>query len=180
MNDDKFKMRPGRTEDASVLVELVNYAGEGLPLYSWEQMAEPGQSAWEVGLQRAVRDEGSFSFKNATIIEAEGQAAGALIGYKIPDLPEPISADMPALFVPLQELENLAPGSWYVNVLAVVPEFRNRGFGSGLIKLAETTAAKLGTNGLSIIVADHNHGARRLYQQNGFTEFARRPIVKEG
>ena len=32
-----------------------------------------------------------------------------------------------AMFVPLQELENLAPGTWYVNVLAVRPEFRGLG-----------------------------------------------------
>ena len=54
-------------------------------------------------------------------------AAGALIGYGITEAPEPVPADTPPMFRPLQELENLAPGTWYVNVLAVLPAFRNRG-----------------------------------------------------
>ena len=34
--------RPATSDDAIVLAELVNYAGEGMPLYLWSQMAEPG------------------------------------------------------------------------------------------------------------------------------------------
>ncbi len=75
------RLRPARIEDAAVLAELVNYAGEGLPLYLWGKLAGPGQSAWEVGRNRAAREEGSFSFRNATIIERDGRAAGCLIGY---------------------------------------------------------------------------------------------------
>lgn len=34
--------RPAAIADAPILAELVNYAGEGLPLYLWGKMAEPG------------------------------------------------------------------------------------------------------------------------------------------
>ena len=34
-------------------------------------------------------------------------------------------------------MEALAPGSWYVNALAVLPEFQGRGLGARLLKLAE-------------------------------------------
>ena len=44
-------------------------------------MAEPGENAWDVGLRCAAREEGSFSYRNATIIEHDGQCAGCLIGY---------------------------------------------------------------------------------------------------
>ena len=63
------------------------------------------------------------------------KCAGCLIGYEIPDNPEPLPDDMPAMFVPLQELENLAPGTWYINVLAVRPQFRNQGLGTKLLWL---------------------------------------------
>jgi len=96
--------RPATIEDAPLLAELVNYAGEGLPLYLWGQMAGPGEAAWEVGCQRAAREEGSFSYRNATIIEHEGQCGGCLIGYEIPDNAGPIPEDMPAMFVPMHEL----------------------------------------------------------------------------
>jgi ribosomal protein S18 acetylase RimI-like enzyme len=171
--------RAATVDDASVLAELINYAGESLPLYLWSRMAEPGEGAWDVGRHRAAREEGSFSYRNATIIEHDGQCAGCLIGYEIPDKPEPIPDDMPAMFVPLQELENLAPGTWYINVLAVRPQFRNQGLGTKLMALAEEKAQRLGKRGMSVIVSDANLGARRIYTRLGYNEMARRLMIKE-
>jgi ribosomal protein S18 acetylase RimI-like enzyme len=171
--------RPATIEDAPLLAELVNYAGEGLPLYLWSQMAGPGEAAWEVGRRRAAREEGSFSYRNATIIEHDGQCGGCLIGYEIPDNPGPIPEDMPAMFVPMQELENLAPANWYINVLAVRPQFRGQGLGTKLMALANKTAEALGKRGISVIVSDANTGARRLYERYGYVVSAARPMVKE-
>jgi ribosomal protein S18 acetylase RimI-like enzyme len=166
-------------EDAPILAELVNQAGEGLPLYLWSKMAAAGESAWDVGRRRAARGDGSFSYRNAVMIEHDGRCAGCLIGYEIPDDPKPIAADMPAMFVPMQELENLAPGTWYVNVLAVMPQFRGHGLGTSLLALADDTARALGKRGLSVMVADSNRGARRLYERCGYRQRATRPAVKE-
>ncbi len=113
------------------------------------------------------------------IAEAAGRPAASLIGYPLPETPEPIGPDMPAMFVPLQELENLAPGTWYVNVLAAYPEFRGRGLGTGLLGLAERIARAGGRRGLAIIVSDGNPGARRLYERVGCREVARRAMVKD-
>ena len=171
-------LRPGVIDDADVLAELVNYAGEGLPLYLWTTLAVAGEDAWDVGRRRAAREDGSFSYRNAVIIEREGQCAGALIGYVIPDAPEPIPPDMPAMFVPLQELEDLAPATWYVNVLAVRPGFRKVGLGTELLGMAQRIARALDKRGLSVIVSDANTGARRLYERCGYRERAERPMVK--
>lgn len=179
MTQSKSVIRPGVVEDAPLLAELVNYAGEGLPLYLWSRMVEPGESAWDVGRRRAAREEGSFSYRNATIIEHDGDAAGCLIGYAIPDDPSPIPSDMPAMFVALQELENLVPGTWYVNVLAVRPAIRGQGLGTKLLALAEERALVDGRRGLSVITSDDNVGARRLYERSGYTGLATRPMVKE-
>jgi ribosomal protein S18 acetylase RimI-like enzyme len=171
--------RPATVDDAGLLAELINYAGEGLPLYLWGEMAEPGEAAWDVGRRRAAREEGSFSYRNATIIEHHGRCAGCLIGYEIPDNPGPIPDNMPALFAPLQELENLAHGTWYINVLAVRPQFRSQGLGTKLLALAEETARGLGKRGMSVIVSDANLGAHRLYERLGYNERARRMMVKD-
>ena len=172
--------RPATQGDAPALTELVNFAGEGLPLYLWTRMAEAGESAWDVGRRRAMRETGSFSYRNATVAETGGRVIAGLIGYPLPDRPEAIDDEMPPMFVPLQELENLAPGTWYVNVLATSPEYRNRGYGTRLLGIAERLAAAAGRPGLSIIVSDANAGARRLYERCGCSEVARRPMVKEG
>ena len=173
--------RAATREDAAAMAELVNVAGENLPLYLWSRMAAPGQSAWEFGRLRAQREEGAFSYRNTVIVEAaDGGAAGCLIGYPLPKRPDPIPPDLPPLFRPLQELENFAPATWYVNVLAVYPEHRGRGLGVSLLALADRIAADLGSSGLSIIVSDANAGARRLYERRGYREAATRPMVKDG
>jgi ribosomal protein S18 acetylase RimI-like enzyme len=81
--------------------------------------------------------------------------------------------------VPLQELENLASNTWYINVLAVRPQFRRLGLGTKLLGLAEETAEALGKPGPSVIVSDANTGARRLYDRYGYSESATRLMVKE-
>ena len=81
--------------------------------------------------------------------------------------------------VPLQELENLAPATWYVNVLAVYPEQRGRGLGTTLLGLADELAAAAGSRGLSIIVSDANRTARRLYERCGYRQVAERAMVKD-
>jgi ribosomal protein S18 acetylase RimI-like enzyme len=172
-------LRPALIEDAPILAELVNYAGDGLPLHLWSKMAAAGESAWEVGRRRAARPEGGFSYRNAIIIEHRGTCAGCLIGYEIQDQPEPIGSDLPAMFVPLQELENLAPGTWYVNVLAVRPQFRGLGLGTRLLDVADETGRALGKRGMSVIVSDTNPGARRLYQRCGYREAGARAMVKD-
>ena len=129
--------------------------------------------------RRALREEGSFSYRNATIVEHDGQCAGCLIGYQLPDEPGPIPADMPAMFVPLQELENLARGTWYINVLAVQPQWRRRGLGTRLLALADETAALSGRRRISVIVSDGNIGARRLYELCGYSACVTRLMVKE-
>jgi ribosomal protein S18 acetylase RimI-like enzyme len=172
--------RYAKPDDAPALAGLINFAGEGLPLYLWTNMAAPGESPWEVGRRRALREVGSFSYRNAVVAEADGHTVASLVGYPLPAAPEPIDYDqMPPMFVPLQELENLAPRTWYVNVLATYPRYRGQGYGTRLLAIADRLAAATARTGLSIIVSDANAGARRLYERCGYRELAMRPMIKE-
>lgn len=172
--------RRASPEDASALVELANMAGEGLPLHLWSRIAGAGESPWDVGRNRARRESGAFSYRNAIVREQDDEVVACLIGYPLDDDSSPADySEIPPMFVPLQQLEDMAPGTWYVNVLATRPAYRGRGIGHELLALAETIAADLGMHGLSIIVADSNAGARRLYERAGYSELASRPMVKE-
>jgi ribosomal protein S18 acetylase RimI-like enzyme len=165
--------------DARALADLVHFASEGLAFHIWTKVAGPNGNPWEIGRERARRESGSFSYRNAVVVENGDRVAAGLIGYPLPDRPEPIPEGMPAMFVPLQELENLAPGTWYVNVLAAYPEDRGKGHGAALLGIAEQLAADTGRRGLSIIVSDANRDARRLYERCGYREIDRRRKVKE-
>jgi ribosomal protein S18 acetylase RimI-like enzyme len=174
------RFRRAEQADAGILAELINYAGEGLPHYLWSELTQTGETAWDVGRRRAAREDDNFSYRNAVLIEHQGECAGCLIGYEVPDEPVPIAADMPAMFKPLHELGNLAPSTWYVNVLAVVPQLRGKGLGTELLRLADEIGRALGKRGMSIIVSDGNTGARRLYERCGYVAVAARPMVKDG
>lgn len=176
-----LSFRPATPQDATALARLVNMAGEGMPLYLWTGMTKDGEDPWEIGRQRALRESGGFSWRNATMAETDGAIAGCLIGYRLADVPEPVDlGSLPPMFAPLEELEQMAPGTWYVNVLAVEPELRGRGIGAALLTLAYAKAAETGAVGTSVIVSDGNGGARRLYERMGHRSVAQRPMVKDG
>lgn len=175
-----MRIRDARKSDCAKLAQLINLAGEGLPLYLWRQMAGPGEDPWKIGRERAARDSGSFSYRNSVVAELEGNIAGALVGYPVAAEPDAIDpANTPPMFVPLLELENLAADTWYVNAVATFPDARGLGVGSKLMQRAERQASRLGLRGTSLIVSDANEGAQRLYERLGYKEVARRPMVKE-
>ncbi|MBP7241683.1 GNAT family N-acetyltransferase [Amaricoccus sp.] len=170
---EPVRLRPARREDAADLARLIDLAGEGLARHVWAGMAGPGEDPMAVGARRAARDEGAFSWRNAVAAEAAGAVAGALVTYRIAAA-EPVEG-LPALFRPLQALENLAVGTQYVNAVAVCPRFRRRGVGRAL--MAEAARRSAGAAGLSLIVADANAGAIVLYRACGFAEAAREAIA---
>lgn len=169
------EIRPGRATDAPALADLVVIASEGLCLQTWADLAGPGETPLEVGRRRAAREEGAFSWRNALVAEREGRVVAALLGYPLPDAPAPVPGDVPPVFLPLVELEAEACGTWYVNVLAAFPGDRGQGHGSRLLEAAEAQMRRHARQGLSLIVAEGNAGARRFYRRHGFREVAERP-----
>ena len=164
-------LRVATEADARELADLVNFAGEGLPLHFWEGLATAGEDPWEIG---RIRQRDKARDGQIVVVDLGQGAVAGLTGYAIGPEPESVGDDMPALFRPLQELENEAGESWYVNVLAGYPVYRGKGYGSLLLKVAEEIARDTDVRRMSVIVADTNPGARRLYERYGYGEVARR------
>lgn len=103
----------------------------------------------------------------------------ALIGNPI--ALEGESADgVPPVFQPLVELENMALGTWYLNVIGTIPEARRQGHAKRLMGSAEEIARAGLHDEISLIVYDANTAARSLYHGQGYRERARAPMPKEG
>ena len=173
-----MEIRKAKASDAGHLVRFINMAADDLPLYFWRRSVGPEGDPWAYGKERAARETGSFSYRNAWLAELNGEVAAGLLGYPAEPAPAPIDPDTPAIFVPLLELEALAPGSWYLNVLATYDQFRGKGCGGALLAYAEDVARDAGHQSISLIAADTHHDALRLYQGHGYREVARRPVVK--
>lgn len=170
-------IRPARESDAEFLVPLIDRAGEGIPMYMWTSRAASGQTPHDFGLARVRSRDAGISWTKAWVAEVGGARAGCLIAHTQPNVPQPMDPDTPAMFVPLQELEDTAPGTGYVHILSTARDMRGRGIGSRLLGFAERFA---GPNGMSLIVADNNVAAWRLYERHGYRETARRRMIKNG
>jgi len=171
-------IRAATPRDAADLVALVDMAGEGLPAYFWAQAADAGRDSFEIGQARVIAEDGPFSYRNAHIAEVDGAVAGATICRRL-DVSADLSEidELHEIVQPLVRLEAKAPGAWYVNVLAVYPEYRGKGIGARLLAHADGLGRAAAARGVAIIVASENTVARELYERVGYREKAKMPLV---
>jgi ribosomal protein S18 acetylase RimI-like enzyme len=171
-------LRRARREDSLRVAELMDIAGHGLPAYAWSLSAREGQEPIDAGTERAAREDGNFSYRNAVVAEEDGEVVAMVLVYRLPDVGEDGGLDeVPEVLRPLLELELLAPGTFYVNGLATLPGYRGRGLASRLLEAARALAAEAGCDELSIQVFEQNEGALRLYERHGYRIVARRRAV---
>jgi ribosomal protein S18 acetylase RimI-like enzyme len=168
-----INLRPATPEDADLMVDLVDMAGDGLPLATWAAVSglaggEGMEAARAYGVAHARRDRGGFTWRNTIIAEWDGVVAGMLMCWPLPLEPRKLDG-LPPVVVPIQRLENLARGRLLVNALAVRAEYRRMGIGWMLIQTVTDRAA--------LIVGDGNGPARALYDRLGFVEVAREVAV---
>jgi ribosomal protein S18 acetylase RimI-like enzyme len=173
-----MNIRAAASKDARAIAELTIIAGAGIPDYFWEQSLEAGQEPVDVGTARAASGTGNFSYRNAWVAPVGAMVAGMVLAYRLADeggFPDP--GEFPQFLRPLLELESCAPGSFYVNMLAVYPECRGRGIGSALMKAVDGLAVEAGCRVASVQVFDENEGAVRFYQRLGYRVVEERPVV---
>lgn len=168
-------LRPFHPDDADIVARLNNMASGGLLFSIWNKVASNNDDPWEQGRLQQI-DQMNSGWVMIVIDQGDGVEA-VLMGQPHPDEPVP-TEEVDPVWVPLIDLENLMPGSWCLNVIATLPEFRGRGHGAKLMDHAEALARNGGHGALALVVADVNSDAIRLYHSKGFSEIARRPMVK--
>jgi ribosomal protein S18 acetylase RimI-like enzyme len=176
MTPAAFSLRPATCEDANHLARLIDIAGEGIPAWLWQKSTAQGQTPLDIGVQRAQRDEGGFSYTNATVATTNDTVCGMVLSYAITKAPEDAPETLPDPIVPFVELERLSVGSWYVNALATFPAWQGKGIGAQLLAATEQDARTNGYDRVTIQVFEQNHGARRLYDRNGYRACAAAPV----
>ncbi|MEM8837725.1 MAG: GNAT family N-acetyltransferase [Pseudomonadota bacterium] len=169
-------LRQAEPSDAKDLAKLIDLAGEGIPNWLWTRACVEGQHPLEIGMERARRPHGGFSYTNALVAERGGKPAGMVLSYAITEAPGEDPDDLPAPIAPFVALEKLSVGTWYINALAVFPDGRNQGLGTRLLLAAEDRARANGFDEMSIQVYGENYGAVRLYLRNGYVEAASEPV----
>lgn len=178
MEAPAVQIRKAGRGDLHAIAELAFMAGEGIPAFFWEQSRQPGQDILDVGAARAASESDNFSYRNMHLAVIDGNVAGMLLAYRLPgaEAAEDLD-DLPAFIRPLIELEQCVPGSFYINMLATYPGYRNRGVASALMGITDALAASAGCTLLSIEVFEQNQAAMRLYRKLGFSIAATRAVV---
>lgn len=173
-----MRIRPATRQDTRAIAELTLLAGEGIPAYFWAQVQRTEESIVDVGARCALSETENFSYRNARLALLDGEIAGIMLAYRLPSI---VAAEALSLFPefirPLLELEQCVPNSYYVNMLATYPKFRNRGVGSALMGVVDGLATQAGCTLSSVAVFEENRTAFRLYERIGYRVIATRPVV---
>ncbi|RST86097.1 GNAT family N-acetyltransferase [Aquibium carbonis] len=165
--EKEFLLRDATPTDARSLAELIAIAGAGIPEWLWTQMAGPNEDALDVGIRRAKRDEGGFSWTNAIVAEVDGSVIGMILGYRLEDEDHDLER-LPEILRPFLELERRVPGSWYINAFALYAPWRGRGIGTRLLAAASKRARDAGCRQMSVQTFSETPRSEAFYNRHGF------------
>ena len=168
-----FVIRPASKSDSRVIAEYNRISSDGVCDYIWQKLAGPGDDLLDVGQQRFEREDADISYRNASLVEDEGEIVGVLLAYKM--LVDPSQAESDPVLKPYNILEE--DESYYVAAMAIKESHRGRGIGGRLMALAEAQARETGLGKMSLIVIENNTAAKRLYERNGYSTTAREATV---
>ena len=174
-----MKFRAGKIDDATTLALILDAAGRRIPSYFWSLYAAEGQSFFEFGRENIRSDDDGKSFhKNWIIAELDNKLLGAFFGFRVANpYPEINYEEEPEWWIPFLELEEIAAGSWLLQAVSVLPEFRGQGHANALLARAEEEAKASGAKKITLQVEEINQIALKTYTSNGYAELARRELI---
>jgi ribosomal protein S18 acetylase RimI-like enzyme len=169
--------RPAIREDSRMIAELFSISSDGVVDYVWSTLAPeyPGLESVEIGAVRYAREEGNFSYTNCVVAERKGEVIGQLCTYPVGASAEEPEEPVDPVLEPYGRLE--IPGTLYISSLALFDGFRGMGLGTQMLSIARDRARERNLDALSLLVFEHNTGAVRLYEREGFREVDRAPVV---
>lgn len=155
--------------DASFIAKVVCTAiasEEGLRSYC-------GDDYVDVITQIAATKGTQYSYENTLIAEVDGKPAGGIVAYdgaqlhplrsKTWDIIEQQTGRRPSI------ADETAAGECYLDSLAVMPEYRNRGIAKALLLALSEKVAAMGINYVGLLVDADNENGQSLYKSVGFT-----------
>jgi ribosomal protein S18 acetylase RimI-like enzyme len=144
--------RPAQRADLPALLQLMEpYAREQQEMVPINNLTENFMELASVGLGQALNHPAGCVM---VAVETQGQSP-VIVGYAIGMMQEP-----PAIFEP--------EAYTFVSDLYILPEFRRRGIGTGLVDRVRAWGWSKGINRLSLVLPNGNVAALKLYEKLGF------------
>lgn len=162
MEKNRMTIRKALIEDAALLGRVVIMA-----LHTDDSHPLSG-----IFKELAGRDDSQYSYKNALVAELDGKPAGSIIGYdgaRLHELRKPLYELMVAKFGSVRPVEDeTSAGEFYVDSIAVLPEYRGRGVGRALLADVCRRAFENGFCKVGLLVDVANPKAEAMYASLGF------------
>lgn len=127
---------------------------------------------YDIFVKLAARCDAQYSYCNALVAEVDGRTAGAIVGYDGARLHE-LRAPLQALIVektgrPIDIEDETTAGEFYLDSLAVLPQYRGCGVGTKLLQSMRGRAFDAGFKRVGLLVDVDNPSAEALYSSLGF------------
>ena len=163
----ELNIRKATKDDAPLIAKVVAMAigEESAVLYG-------GDNYMKVFEEIALLEDSQYSYRNAFVAEVDGNAVGAVVAYDGADLHPLRKSTLDVLSKhigrEMQIADETDASEFYLDSLAVLPEYRGRGVGVKLILAVKERAFNEYNKNLGLLVDFENPDAERLYKSVGF------------
>lgn len=174
MQQQTINIRAAKKSDATTIAHAVAIAiGDENALRNY-----CGEDYTTLLKQIAESEKSQYSYLNALIAEINGKTAGAIIGYDGAKLNELRIGTFSIINNALKRTpcipDETEAGEFYIDSIAVLPEYRGMGIGKQLITAIRDKALSDGHARVGLIVDFDNPRAESLYTSLGFTRVGTR------
>ena len=165
--DYELNIRKATINDAPLISSVVAMAigEETAILYG-------GENYMNVFEEIALLEDSQYSYRNSFVAEINGNAVGAVVAYDGAELHSLRKSTLEIIYKhtakELQIVDETDASEFYLDSLAVLPEYRGRGVGAQLILAVKERAFNEYNKNLGLLVDFENPDAERLYQSVGF------------
>ena len=168
MDTKTFTVRVAKPQDAPLIAQIVAMAiGDELSLKNY-----CGEHYLKVLEEIAQNEKTQYSFKNTLIAEIGDTPIGAVIGYDGAKLFELRTETFAIIKKHIGSTPDIEPetevGEFYLDSIAVLPEFRGHGVAKNLILTLCNKAFSEGHENVGLLVDVENTNAEKLYHSLGF------------
>jgi ribosomal protein S18 acetylase RimI-like enzyme len=163
----ELNIRKATKDDATLIAKVVAMAigEESAVLYG-------GDNYMNVFEEIALLEDSQYSYRNTFVAEVDGNAVGAVVAYDGADLHPLRKSTLDVISKhtgrEMQIADETDASEFYLDSLAVLPEYRGRGIGAKLIHAVKEKAFNEYNKNLGLLVDFENPDAERLYKSVGF------------
>jgi len=167
-------IREAQQDDAGQIAPLIDIIFDEMELSELEDVPEPGLEKVITG---AYQTDEYLGDKATTVVaEADGQVVGVAFGYPsdnedaVNQVLYDLSKNCAEFDQPLISDSETNSNEWYLDSIAVDPEYQGMGIGSKLLNAVPEMAQNDGESVIGLNVDFENPNAKKLYERKGFKD----------